>query len=239
MKLGKKKNTPEKIKRVAILGTASSLLETPWNDKDLEIWACSPVLTHPPAQGKRIDKIYELHPMEYWNKVIELLNKQKCPIVMQKKVPQIPNSEEFPIKQIREKYGWYVGESYFTSTIAYMVAHAIYLEFTQIELYGVHMAAGEEYGSQRQAMEYWVGVANGKGIGVHIPKISDICHSPYLYGYEQESSMIAELRKRKVGLENGISELKKQKEKVETDLNMNIGALKDTEYLLRRHSRGA
>jgi hypothetical protein len=230
----------KKKKKVCILGTAGSLVRTPWEDEEYEIWACAPVLTHPPAIDKKFDLLFELHPDSYVmnERILPRLQNVKCPVMMQRQYMEIEKSIEFPFDEIIKDFQNCTGKGYFTSTIAYMFAYAIWMGYEEIDTYGIHMAANEEYGGQRQACEYWIGVANGKGIVVHVPPESEICQGPYLYGYEQESHIIPKLRIRKAKMYNGITELEKQLVKVQADLNQQRGAAKDVDFIIKEFESG-
>jgi hypothetical protein len=90
---------------------------------------------------------------------------------------------------------------YFTNSISYLIALAIY-ELKGVEqgsiigLWGVDMAqqglqsgsvAGwftSEYARQRPSVEYWLGIAEGLGIKIHVPDQSDILKTACIYGYQ-------------------------------------------------------
>jgi len=100
---------------------------------------------------------------------VQGLNQLPCPIYMQRHHEDIPNSVAFPIELFREVFG-----DYFTCTASYMIAMAIYEGYEEIHIYGVDMAADTEYASQRPSCEYFIGIAEGKGIKVVIPLDSDL-----------------------------------------------------------------
>ena len=94
----------------------------------------------------------------------------------------IPLRIPFPMDEMPVKY--------FTSTIAYMVAYAVYKEATEIEMYGCPLLAKEEYNEQRPCIEFWIGYAMGKGIKVTVHKPTNILTAkPHmgLYGYEWDN----------------------------------------------------
>jgi hypothetical protein len=62
----------------------------------------------------------------------------------------------------------YFGVDYFTNTIDYALALAIYKGFTEIDLYGVNMAFGSEYEYEKPGVEFWIGQAMGRGIKVNV-----------------------------------------------------------------------
>jgi len=75
---------------------------------------------------------------------------------------------------------------YFSNTVDYALALAIYKGFTEIGLYGINMLSGSEYAYQKAGVEFWIGQAMGRGIKVinHSP-ISTILKTRdgLLYGY--------------------------------------------------------
>lgn len=60
------------------------------------------------------------------------------------------------------------GFDWFESSFAYMIALAISKNPQEIHIWGVRMAAEEEYWYQRENCSYLIGYARGKGIKVHI-----------------------------------------------------------------------
>lgn len=76
----------------------------------------------------------------------------------------VPHSKAYPLDEIVNHFG----VCYFNSTLDYMLAFAIYSGATEISLYGVNMTQKEEWRSQKPGVEFWIGVAMGKGIKVNI-----------------------------------------------------------------------
>jgi len=221
---------------VILLGTASTLAHTPWKTK-ADFWACAPVMTHKVAEGKKIDLLFEMHPMEYWMTIRDRLNSHPQPVFMLKENPQIKRSMTYPLKKVQDMV-FKLNErfaKYFTSTIAYMIALAIQKGYKKIELWGIHMAAyDEEYGEQRQACEAWLAFANGLGIETFVPDESEIFRCPFLYGYEQDNNIVITIRHRKNGLKQGLGKLKAQFDKMRDDIKLQEGAIKDCEALERQ-----
>lgn len=117
------------------------------------------------------------------NDLIEL----GIPIISCKEVEGV-NVELYPLKEVIASFG---GFSYFNTSVAYAIALAIYRGAKVIGLYGIDFTwpteAGKvEYG--RGCVEFWLGVAVSRGIGIIIPKTStlmDVNRSGYLYGYSE------------------------------------------------------
>jgi hypothetical protein len=53
-----------------------------------------------------------------------------------------------------------------------------------IGLYGIDLASDTEYGDQRPNTDYLIGVAQGKGIAIHLAEGSALLKADRLYGYE-------------------------------------------------------
>lgn len=96
--------------------------------------------------------------------IIARINAMKIPLVAPFKYDEIPMSEPFPLEDCVRTFGM----AYFTNTIAYMMAYALMCGAKEIELYGVNQAGSHEYTEERGGVEYWLGVANGKGVKVTI-----------------------------------------------------------------------
>lgn len=172
---------------------------------EVEIWSLNRCYTF----LKRWDRWYEVHQPELYTgktglrepQYLELLRASKVPIYMQVPDPTVPKAVLFPKAEIVAS-GL---RDYFTTSIAYMIAHAIYehdqgQRIGEIHLYGVDMSAYSEYSFQRPCVEYWLGVADGRGIKVIIPRQSPVLkgsvygnHS-YQYLWEQVKDRIVNLK---------------------------------------------
>lgn len=90
--------------------------------------------------------------------------------------------ENYPLKQVINRFK----TDYFTSTVDYAMALALFDGFDDIQLYGVNMANHSEYSHQKPGVEFWCGYALGLGAKVAVNgKISTIMKTrdKKLYGY--------------------------------------------------------
>ncbi len=101
-----------------------------------------------------------------------------------KKYPNIPNSITYPIDAILEEFR----KVYFASSTAYILAHAISEKPDKIILHKIaSMLLSREYYYQKDCLDFWCGVAIGRGIEVegstdsYLMKANPWCSS--LYGY--------------------------------------------------------
>lgn len=165
--------------QVAILGFASSTLgEAPVHDEAWEIWGLNQLWNMIP----RWDVWFDLHP---WHDTlpdhphVSWLRQQTKPIVMQRHIPDVPASIPYPKDEIVSHFG-----TYFTSSIAWMLALAIAQGYPVIGVWGVDMLGDGEYAFQRACCDYYIGYARALGRTVILPHGSALARSQGLYGYD-------------------------------------------------------
>lgn len=187
-------------KKIAIVGCSDTRDQAPFDDESFEIWGVNNLFYHIP----RWTRWFEIHLIEHngnrWirrgdlffkkqpvEEYIAGLAKHKTPIYMQRQWPEIPTSTPYPIKEIITYFG-----DYFTNTISYMIALAIYEIITkydiaksELHVYGVDMAVDTEYHWQRPSCEFFLGWAKGLGIKTFIPPQADLLKIRYLYGFQE------------------------------------------------------
>lgn len=106
------------------------------------------------------------------------INRLGIPVITRMKHKLLPTAILFPLDEMPVEY--------FTNSIAYMIAYAVYKGATEIEMYGVALLMGFEYTDQRPCIEFWLGYALGKGIKVTVHDPTTIaCFKSLqeLYGY--------------------------------------------------------
>ena len=116
----------------------------------------------------RADYVMQLHKPVVWRssqnrndaKHYEWLqNNREVTVFMTDHFDDVPMSKRFPLDEMKD---YFTGaEWYFTTTVAYAIAYAIYAGYKRIEVYGVEMETNTEYGHQRPCVAYWCGVAYG------------------------------------------------------------------------------
>lgn len=142
---------------------------------------------------KRADAVFQMHAPVIWRNPAnrndaghyDWLTSGNTPTVyMQEDYAEVPQARRYPREEIREAILSYFndGAEYYTSSPAYGVALGIYLGYERIEIYGVEMETDTEYRFQRDGIAFWVGVAVGKQIDVHLHS-KQLLQAP-LYGYE-------------------------------------------------------
>ncbi len=177
------------MKKIAIVGTAASWNQAPFGNDDFEIWALNDMFMIIPY-GNRWFELHNKSVIDTYRtrgsdvNYLDWFKKATIPIYMQEKFEDIPFSIKYPKWEIEE----FFNRIYFKSTVDFMIALAIYEGFKEIHVYGVDMAVGEEYSSQKPSCEYWLGRAEGMGIKIFLPNDSDLLKAYYVYGYDEEKS---------------------------------------------------
>jgi len=218
----------EEIK-IALIGSApASVRLAPYHDESWKIWGCSPGVY---GIAPRTDVWFELHryePGQTWfsAEYCLFLQKYKGVVFMAEKRAEIPNSETLPVDGMVEKYGPY----FFTSSLAWMMALAIDVGATKIGLWGVDMAANEEYGDQRAGLHYFAMVAASRGIEVGIPPESDLFTPRPLYGISELDHGQIKLTARRRELETRLAEAQQQLSFQQGHVHFLQGALDDLNY---------
>jgi hypothetical protein len=220
-------------RKIAILGSASSTLDkAPFKDDSWEVWALGP-------ETRRVTRYFEMHDDAMLKPEIRANYAAKgVPVYALhplKGFQQLP----YPLEKVRA----FFGQEYFTSSIAYMIALALY-EHSQgqpigeIGLWGVDMLTDEEYGLQRPCVEFYLGVATGMNIAVTIPSNSALLKAGYKYGL-QTKPVISGLS---VDFLNGrLVEYRKKINHLQHNISAVSGAAQETELLidyLKHYSRG-
>lgn len=222
---------------LAIVGTAETMPMTPFDDPGFEIWAVSVCATYPAF--KRADLYFELHNKSYWGTpdIIERLNKFEGPTYMLEHYKEVPRSVKFPLDVVLNY------RRYHTTSITYMLALAYHSFLTtgfpkHVAIFGIHMAAREEYTEQRPCCEYWLGRMEAAGIDIFMAPGGSVLSSNGLYGYEGYHPAIPLIRDRLNSLQAGVQQCHAELKKWEIQLAKNEGAISEAEYWMRQFQLG-
>ncbi len=97
-----------------------------------------------------------------------------------------------------------------------------------------------EYAHQRPSAEFFLGVAFGRGIELHIPPGSDLLKATHLYGFEEGSvltkKMLArqdEVGHRKEQMKGRLAQVDMERANLIAGINQLDGAMQDIQYWLR------
>ncbi len=105
-----------------------------------------------------------------------------------------------------------------------------YFGHCELHVYGVDMATGGEYASQRPSCEHMLGFVQGMGVQVRVPESSDLLKLTALYGAEDDSALAAKVKERETELATRIQTLDQQLGQIQTARAQAQGALETTRY---------
>ena len=124
-----------------------------------------------------VKRTFDMHRESFWGS-----NQIATREMVLKKGVAFFNLDNYPIDEIKE----FFKTDYFSNSIDYMIALAIYEGATSIDLYGVNMTAATEWAYQKPGVDYWCGQAMGRGIEVNVYGMVSIIMKTcdgLLYGY--------------------------------------------------------
>lgn len=174
---------------------------SPWLDDEWEIWGCSPGAFGVLPRFTRFFEVHRWEPGAPWfsPEYCQFLREFNGPVYTGRPIPEIKHHVVYPIERVEEEFSSY----FLTSSLALMFAVAILeiederktrekdmneveieaaMEADTIGMWGVDMAATEEYGYQRAGCQHFILEALRRGIGVYLPPESDLLRPMPVYG---------------------------------------------------------
>ena len=181
-----------KAKRVVLVGMFAPYLGP---SEGAEIWGCNFTYRH----QKNLTRLYALDGfdnvlLKLEPNFVEQADALAIPVFLQKPHAGIKQSTGYPLYNVLKTFFGekpkedLIKHAYFTSTITYMLADAIRHGFNEICLHRILvMPHSNEYYCQKPCIDFWCGIALGRGIKLLISEDSNACRpAPWetgLYGY--------------------------------------------------------
>lgn len=162
-------------KKVVIIGAGNGyeMIRDYEEKKEYEIW-CVPTI-YPVLVSRRIDKVFEVHPVDKWKAGVDY--KELGPkLMLSQPYPEAPDAAIFPVSALQAKYG-----VVFSSSIAWMVGYALAIGMQEIVFLGVDMEGG--YSGQRDGLFFLLGYAKALQVNVVIPESSKLNIFGKSYGW--------------------------------------------------------
>ncbi len=242
---------PRTRRKVSIVGFApSSMMDVQyvWDDPDMEVWGLNQLYIA--WRGTNLQDMFlskctrwfQIHHKHSYEAAVGrdhshhkwLAQRNTFPIYMQQKEEDVPFSIPFPVKEMLQKF-----RRYFTNSISWEIALAIYEGFEEIHLYGVDMAMDSEYEFERPSVEYFLGYAEGANIKLVIPGKCDILKSVWLYPFEDDAPLREKLQARRAELRGRINQEGMQEQNShDTKLHL-LGALENIRYIEGQWAKAA
>ena len=123
------------------------------------------------------------------------------PVYLSEARKDYPTSRPFPKQAVLDFWAPYwplrlsrrgviqPGPDYEVSTPAWMLMHAVAEGYTEIHIYGIHLATEWEYTVQRPNFEFLMGVAAGRGVRFVVPEPAPICKADYQYAFAPKADL--------------------------------------------------
>jgi len=176
-------------KKVAIVGFGQpDCFCAPFNDPEWEIWGIN--------MGNRLDLMKDRHGdfrADRWFDLHELIAQSKqdmewiktCPVplYLTEEFKDNPNAVVFPLADVVTAHQEF-GPLYFASSFAYMVGLAMLEGFKTIGFFGCDLDWGRERVVENGNLQFWIGLARGRGVKVVMSPKSTLLSHPALYGFE-------------------------------------------------------
>jgi len=181
---------------------------------DVEVWGINNYSTFLQREPSRV---YQIHPKDWKANqgvatgtygrgagYVETLQKLDAPLFLAEPDERLPNAKIFPAQELID----YFGRRYFTSSPAWMVAHAIWEHdmaqealpgvaerdsISEIRMFGITLSTTHEYFGQRACLEWMIGHAEARGIKFEIPSMSTLMKG-VLYPYAELGDDMQNLR---------------------------------------------
>jgi hypothetical protein len=168
------------------------------------------VLRNLASPSSRLDKLFICHkgqeydavsdPIFHWGE-INALAKSGVELVTLFKIKHLEKQTRMPFRKMVKAFK----TDYFSDSIAYMIAYAIYQNTTRwrghlklkepmrMRMYGVDMHTQDEYATEKGGIEYFIAVARTLGVDFYIHPESSVCKTntgvPYGF-FKQDKSFI-------------------------------------------------
>jgi hypothetical protein len=157
------------MKVIAIAAAGPSQYLCPKVIEDGEKWCINSQYQN----HENVDRVFLLHDLLTEiliqdHSVIGKLNDLGVPVYTAGPAPVFENNIPYPVEKVVAEFQ--VG--FFLNTMAYMLAFAIMQKPEEIHLYGVDMRPDSGYEwhkEEKGCLEFWLGVAIGRGIKINIP----------------------------------------------------------------------
>ena len=264
MNIFKRKPDNKEGRVLRIVGFAPDTLHEAFVDvdKNVEIWAINNLFDNQTVRENigRVTRWFNIHSRQVTGEIsggtaegrrqIEYLNTLNIPVYVQELWGDIKNEVLFPAEEIIAYFKGIVDKAYFSSTVSWLLAFAIYeayqecggdwskFKWSRIEVYGVNMGMGwrkgieNEYSVQRPSCEWILGIIHGLQMAgakteLYIPQKSTLLNYYNNYGYEtaEEHAFVTHALERRRFITAQIEEFENRKRGIVSSFNAQMSQL--------------
>jgi hypothetical protein len=151
-------------------------------------WKSAPPITEKECWGlcqtnvkRPVSLIIDMNDYTLWGKEEADLAIESRKMAIDSGIPYIDLSN-YPLAEIVDEFK----TDYFSNTVDYAIALAIYRGYQKIDFYGVNMETNSEWAFEKPGVDYWCGLAMGRGIEINVHGESSTIlktRDCQLYGY--------------------------------------------------------
>lgn len=185
-------------RKIIILGSGPDWETCPFKSTDREIWGVAKMVMIPTPPSK-VDMLFSMDDIDHLltirrgmftkEEFVKAINDRNCRYITTHTREDIPKSKAFPFKEIVNRYR----VPYFSNTICYMIAYALWKGVTHIDFYGVAQMGAHEYSAEKGGVEFWLGMAAGLGVSINFKTMTGLLKTVnmnYAYGYVETIDQI-------------------------------------------------
>lgn len=216
---------------------------SPHIEEQWEIWGCSPGAFGVVPRATRWFEVHRWEPGQVWfsPEYCQFLREFQGPVYTGRPIPEIKNHVVYPIERVEEEFSSY----FLTSSLSLMMALAILtiedyrkehpdhdLEEDVIGMWGVDMAAAEEYGYQRAGCQHFILEALNRNIGFYLPPESDLLRPMPVYGLSEWDQNYIKLTARARELNRRLQMHQQELQAADAQAKFITGAVDDLNYMV-------
>lgn len=220
--------------KVLIVAYGESMDKTPWEDETFDLYTLN--AAHRLFDPSRASLWFQMHRpgsgeghIDDQDHVRWLASWRGAPVLMLDKLDSVPASVAYPLQEVTANCG--PGRHFYSSSIDYMAAYALYQGYSEIHLYGVDMVT-PDYQARKHSLGYYLGVARGRGVGVYLPEESSLLRHTHIYGYESEPKEHERLIKHISGF---VNECDRDKQKALDESQLAYGNAREQEGMRKAY----
>lgn len=141
--------------KVTLIGKGNGCADAP---REGESWGICQSIRRP-----WVKRIIDMNDYSLWGEFEAKMNMASRKMAAKQKIPYV-DLTNYPLREVIDCFE----TDYFTNTVDYAIALALYEHYSEIDLYGINMEIESEYAFEKPGVEFWCGMAKGMGVKVKV-----------------------------------------------------------------------